>query len=173
MTILTQFLRARLDEDEAAARAAVEPDRPGTHWEWIDPDDDTAASVEDGYLSTASLRTVETFPAAGDGEEWMLPGFIIHTAEEVPEGAAVHIARNSPARVLREVEAKRRVMERHSPVPLGPRAKKGTPHSCAGCNFEYGDIDFVTDDIEDCPELRDLAAPYADHPDFDPNWSTT
>lgn len=71
-----------------------------------------------------------------------------------------------PRRVLREVEAKRRVMARHCP---GMRTRDYV--YCRDCP---GDQDgFPEVPIDECPELRDIAAVYSDHPDFDPNWSTT
>ena len=30
-----------------------------------------------------------------------------------------------------------------------------------------------TEDVNDCPELRDIAAIYADHEDYAPKWSAT
>ena len=61
---------------------------------------------------------------------------------------ARHVARHSSRRVLREVEAKRRIVERHS-----------------GCeDVSYGDA-------STCPDMRDLASVYADHPDHQPDWT--
>ena len=52
-----------------------------------------------------------------------------------------------PGRMLREVEAKRRIVERHT-----------------GCDdVSYGDA-------ATCPDIRALAAVYAEHPDYDPEW---
>ncbi|MER5889755.1 DUF6221 family protein [Streptomyces sp. NPDC001941] len=53
-----------------------------------------------------------------------------------PPTIAQHIALHDPARTLRDIEAKRRVLTRHAHDPWP------------------------------CDDLRDLAAPYADHPDF-------
>ncbi|QNS08326.1 DUF6221 family protein [Streptomyces xanthii] len=49
---------------------------------------------------------------------------------------ALHVALHDPARILREIEAKRRILARHAREPWP------------------------------CPNVRDLASPYADHPDF-------
>ncbi|WP_406500043.1 DUF6221 family protein [Streptomyces sp. NBC_00846] len=49
---------------------------------------------------------------------------------------ALHVALHDPARVLREVEAKRRILARHARDPWP------------------------------CHNLRDLASPYTDHSDF-------
>lgn len=75
---------------------------------------------------------------------------------------AHHIARHSPARVLREIEAKRRILEEHQPDRFG---------GCATC-ARPEDFD---DDAEGnrtfsrsaklwpCPTVRLLALPYADY----------
>jgi hypothetical protein len=67
---------------------------------------------------------------------------------------------HDPARVLAEVAAKRRVMERHHADDDG---------SCVGCGF-YNDETRRVEDINECPELRDLAAPHDQSPDYDPAW---
>lgn len=69
-----------------------------------------------------------------------------------------HVARHNPARVLREVEAKRRILGEHfesflpNGIPLG---------TCTTCdNYAMP-----------CPTLRLLALPYADDPDYRPEWA--
>ncbi|MEH0574334.1 DUF6221 family protein [Streptomyces sp. B21-108] len=77
------------------------------------------------------------------------------------------IARHDPARVLREIDAKRRIAEIHQVVggfededmtDLGP--------GCSECGYsaEYGDRGGW------CETLRLLAAPYADRPGFRKEW---
>ncbi|MCT4357878.1 DUF6221 family protein [Streptomyces sp. Je 1-79] len=70
---------------------------------------------------------------------------------------ALHVALHDPARVLREVEAKRRILARHVLSPA------------------VGDPELPWDDRDDCQfdgdpwpcdDLLDLASPYTDHPDF-------
>lgn len=80
-----------------------------------------------------------------------------------------HYLHHQPSRVLREVAAKRRVMERH--CLYDGIGSKYTDY-CEGCP-SGDDSGYPEVELNDCPELRDLAAPYSDHPDFDPNWSTT
>ncbi|MFJ8923875.1 DUF6221 family protein [Streptomyces sp. NPDC102415] len=68
-----------------------------------------------------------------------------------------------PARSLREVEAKRRIVERHSPHSMG---------GCRTCERPHWGVE-VCDHCEretPCPDLRDFAAVYADHPDYLPEW---
>lgn len=70
--------------------------------------------------------------------------------------AAVHIRAQSPACVLADVEAKRRIVDR--------------------CKYAVESDGWMNDyDMFDAGEqafgtLLDLARPYADHPDFDPSW---
>lgn len=63
---------------------------------------------------------------------------------------ATHILRHDPARIRAEVDAKRRILE------LG---------TCAACEIESQPCDH-RDDV-----LALLALPYADHPDYRPEWS--
>jgi hypothetical protein len=79
---LVQFLRARLDEDEALALEA--PQGPWHIGNAVDP---------------TKPCNVHTFPGArpvADGLNWLV---------------AEHIARHDPAHVLAEVEAKRRIVD--------------------------------------------------------------
>jgi hypothetical protein len=74
-----------------------------------------------------------------------------------------HYLRHDPARVLREVTAKRAVMERHCPSQAG---------GCAGCGVYLGRDDQWQPNVqfEDCEELLGLAAIYNDHQDFREEW---
>lgn len=84
MIPLVEFLNARLDEDEAAARAAT----PGPWWQG---DEDS--------------------PHVGD-YGWYVAGCPAGETEDTPQGRidAAWIARNDPARALREVAAKREII---------------------------------------------------------------
>lgn len=154
---LTEFLLARIAEDEAVARGAVDPERPGTHWHWIDAGENGGPAEPDAgtdgeYLDMDAslwLCTVEEFPTRSVGP---LPAVAISHAEEVKTGAALHIARHDPARVLAECEAKRRIVEMHA-YDWNPRCL------CMAC-----------DTPGPCATLRTLALPYRDHSDFDPAW---
>lgn len=112
---LTEFLLARLAEDEHAAE----------YW---------------------FLADVRAWSADGNDVRWA-GGFI---AEGVGDHVADHIARHNPARVLADVEAKRRIVEAlsHEPPPSGSEWARLT-------NFNLHAL---------------LALPYADHPDFDESW---
>lgn len=75
-----------------------------------------------------------------------------------------HYLRHEPARVLREVEAKRRIMERHS---RDDSFLKDADY-CRGCPPDT--IGFPEVELNDCPELRDLAAVYSDHEAYQAEW---
>jgi hypothetical protein len=110
---ITEFISARLDEDEAVAREVQEkvaPNAEGRVDYW-----------EDASGSAAS---------------------IIWDVDYLQGGYTV-----TAARVLAEVEAKRRMMELHDHCD----------------DWAYGDP-------STCPELRLLALPYADHPDYREEW---
>ncbi|MCQ4207938.1 DUF6221 family protein [Streptomyces longispororuber] len=69
---------------------------------------------------------------------------------------ALHVTLHDPARALREVEAKRRVLARHTLSPA-----TGDPElpwdNRDDCQFDG--------ETWPCEDLLDLASPYADHPD--------
>lgn len=142
MTIV-EFLEARTAEDEAVAREAITPDRPGTHWEWESTADD------DDPASPRWLRTVEEFPTtSGVGD---LPGFPLHGCTVDPSPAMDHIAHYDPSRALAEVAAKRSLVELY-----GALSAQWAP------NVDYG-FSYTT--------LRTLAAIYSSHPDYQKEWA--
>jgi hypothetical protein len=116
MDDLVAFLAARLDEDEAAARAALSQSaEEGTAW-WFDD-----------------------------------------VGPETPR--EFHVARHDPARVLREVEARREILNRYARGLAGdlPEWKAGRELIEAGLAILRA-------------VLRDLAAVYSDHPDYRAEW---
>src|SRR5512139_2667273 len=142
MDDLIAFLKARLDEDERVAKAAVQGP-------W--------------YLNSESYA--ETIYGADDiavvaGGKWGGEASVFASDED-----AIHIARWDPARVLAEVEAKRRIIARHQ------SRQSGRWKICMNCrpiDPEYPD--HLTEAVWPCPDLRDAAAPYADHPDYQQEW---
>jgi hypothetical protein len=133
---LTDFIKQRLDEDEAVARAAaVKQGDPS----WVrhgpivlsDPRAFRIRSERDSR-PIALVQDVSGDPGDPDYETAVLDG----------ADAADHIARHDPARVLAEIEAKRRIVDL-------------TEH---GCGDDYQRVQ------------RALALPYADHPDYDERW---
>jgi hypothetical protein len=117
---LTEFLEARLAEDELIAQAAIDG---GAEWHAL-----------------YAYRDVKD----GDGHYIVLADSRYPTAEQ-----AAHIARHSPAHVLRQCEAARAVIAQF----LGLDALGDT----AG-----------RDATEDA--LRQLACVYSDHARFDQTW---
>ncbi|MGW7688831.1 DUF6221 family protein [Streptomyces asiaticus] len=78
---------------------------------------------------------------------------IIESTFHTYDDALVHAARHDPATVLRRCEADRRILARHR---LDPE-RVAFPASCKGCG---NDTDWGlpnVDNLNDCPELRDLA----------------
>ena len=148
---LTEFLLARIAEDEAVARAADVP-----HWR---PGD---GNVSEGGLyglegdgsddqkgwAIAWFELGETNPPRADGR----PGISGANWQRHAHENSVHAARHDPARVLAECEAKRQIVELHSAEPGFP--------------------DFCGHDLRElpCSTLRLLALPYADHQDYMPEW---
>ncbi|MEE2040073.1 DUF6221 family protein [Nocardiopsis sp. CT-R113] len=150
MTIV-EFIRARLDEDETAARAAT----PGP-WEAVihraSPEQmrrwRAGAALLGGAVS--DVVRVEVLPAIeleGNGDGGV---------GSVEDG--VHIARWDPERGLREVAAKRAILAEH---------ENGFPglDYCTSCRYGHEVAPWP------CPTVRALAAPWSDHPDYNPQWS--
>lgn len=139
-----EFLTARLGEDQVAAKAAT----PGP-WKTDDPlmSDHVGSVVLKDYVAGCSVRS----------------GYRENSIQD-----AAHIARHDPARVLREVEAKRHVLKRHKVTA----AKRDYPdlNACEGCGSKGYGYGYRTPDINDCPELRNMTSAYADHPDYNPAW---
>ena len=149
MSDLVEFLRARLAEDEAGARAATagpwywDGDYPSTApcphgTEWCDHGPD----LRSRGVQTESGNDEYVTNATGYDASWMV----------IPDADAKHIARRDPARVLAEVAAKREMVA-HSEI-VHERAKVG-PAPGDGAWFLM---------------LRYLALPYAAHPDYDKEW---
>lgn len=159
---LIAFLRARFDEDElwateASRRQGGPAPEGGVHWRWEDLEADEVLTVDPGrdeYVGgqafSASLRSREQWPTtSGVGD---LPQFAISTAEEVPSAVGGHIVRHDPARILREVEAKREIVR---------QADLYLCDSGPGCGYRTKHGHSV---------LRLLALPYDDHPDYREEW---
>lgn len=163
MDDLVKFLRARLDVEEQVAREA-------TMGPWQNAP--TAS-----HHATATGRTEEAVFAAPPDK-----GATIVATTGVPSQRqnlvnAEHIARHDPARVLRDVEAKRRIVDAY--LPPGADPHPGLP--CI--NYEgqdpadYDDYDSCSRHLEATKHrfhtdyvLRLLALSYADHPSYREEW---
>ncbi|WP_435601336.1 DUF6221 family protein [Streptomyces sp. C10-9-1] len=151
---LVAFLRARYDEDEQEARAAT----PGP-WRWRQEHGEPWEPEEGGWLDYSG----EYISGADDSGTLFGPGM-------TPHADAVHIARHDPARVLREIDAKRQLVNVH-----------GRPHECIaltgsgersvvdGQPWELWEPEH-TSDHGPCTTLRLLALPYADWPGYREEW---
>jgi hypothetical protein len=144
MDDLIAFLNARFDEDEAAAQAAArDTERFAGRANW-----------------SAAFGTIVT-----DAED---PGWAI--CDLAPfvddECLARHIARHDPARVLREVAAKREILDRHMPH----QPAFGGP-ACNWCSEDVDDRPQLAKERWPCPDIRSLAAVWNDHPDYRAEWA--
>lgn len=145
---ITEFLTACVAEDATEAEAA-------TSGPW--------------HVDQIPHRTNVVVPHEGldrigtAGQRMDVPIFTGQTANRGRlqwEADAAHIARHDPARVLREVAAKRRVLARHH---------AGSDGSCDGCGYDQEQGPWI-ERLEDCPELRDMASVYADRPGYREEW---
>jgi hypothetical protein len=132
---LVGWLRLQLDEDEAWARAASrayeyadegsKPPPDGVHWRWVageNWDTVTPDPVATEFVAKpgygCNLATVEEWPSTSrldDGtviRVHMMPLTYANDIVEMASAAAGHIIRWDPARVLREVAAKREIVAR-------------------------------------------------------------
>lgn len=106
---MVNWLRIVWASDELVTQGAIDPERPGEQWEWIDPATDTPAGPDPhGYYHGASLRTVEHFPFPRVAD---LPAFIIHSVDQMKTGAAAHIKRHDPRDTLARIEAEREIAD--------------------------------------------------------------
>ena len=122
MDDLTAFISARLDEDEAIAKAAA-------NRHWLTDDNIITLHPEhdgDGYMS---------WPTRADAQ---------------------HAASHDPARVLREVAAKRAVVGAYAKADEWVNVSAG---ATAGYARQIMD-----------ETLRHVAAVWSDHPDYKPEW---
>lgn len=138
VSALLAFIEERLTEDEQVARAADQE-------AWV-------VVVVDATFGTAQIEC--------GNEGWLVSSH--YEDAEFRLGDADHIARHNPARVLREVEAKRRLLARHHRTALAV-----DPYDNAHLTREECDAD---GDDWPCRDVRSLASIWANHPDFHAEW---
>jgi hypothetical protein len=145
---LLEFITARLDDDEQIARACGEgvtwAVEHRSDWETGDP------AKPDPECAAGRCECCIVEGANPDGTA----GMRIYDEGGHDSHDAEHMARHDPARVLREVAAKRRILA---------AAAGYSPELEHGDNGEWA-FEVV---------LRLLALPFADHPGYDPSWSPT
>lgn len=162
MSDLTDFLLARIAEDEAIARnATICPLTRGgevpklSARQWI-----------------ARLNSLGRWVIEGVDREETVAELRIAFPLGVESYSARHIARHDPARVLAECEAKRRIVRIHagggeSPgdTDTGYGRYYRYDHACETCG-EFGEYGVEWP----CATIKSLALPYADHEDFREEW---
>jgi hypothetical protein len=153
MKTIVEFLEARIAEDEAVAQAAIGSaafSRQTGHW--------IAEDVHGPHGTTPLV-----FAVTDSGKRTQVANF--EAAWERDERRA-HVARHDPARVLAECAAKRALIDAAFDTAETVDGEWGCVHGAgeirAGkCAREVPD---------ELPELRILAAVYADHEDYQPEW---
>ncbi|MDX3582508.1 DUF6221 family protein [Streptomyces europaeiscabiei] len=133
MVDLVQWLTAQLDEDERVALAA-------TQHRWIVSERKTPAS--------ADSPSGDPFWVAAD-EGFGAPAFQFKDKRD-----AEFIAAHDPARVLREIDAKRKLLARYERAMENRRAHPDDLASAGALLALHGAVKL-------------LAAPYADRPDYE------
>jgi hypothetical protein len=145
---ITEFVRARLDEDEAAAKAWQSPPwrEDATNWRVVGQRE---PRYDNGRSET--LTVIDVSGRAVDFAE------AIQVRWDSNGERAEHIARHDPARVLREVAAKRAIVAQHVAIPMrGIEAS-----SCRECRSTWP-----------CSTVRHFAAVWSDHPDYRAEWKS-
>lgn len=140
MDKLIAFVSARLDEDEAAAKAAVDSSMRAKCAQWIAYPDGNGYVIGD---------------AGGHFASCLIGG----------EGIARHVVRHDPARALREVEAKRAILAMYEErddyyLPKGVHdGRDPDERQCdAAAKAAYRDA------------LEAIAAVWSDHADYRQEW---
>lgn len=137
MVGIVEFINARLDEEEAvASKAATQTSQSGNRGpgEWWVKD------AEPGSRRSSSVGGCRVYTRGHEGSnlEWSL-------------ASVQHIADHDPARVLREVTAKRALI-----TSTVKRIEQG---------WGYHDNEHMI-----AGDLAPLAAVYSDHPDYRTDW---
>jgi hypothetical protein len=161
MDDLVAWLRAQLDEDERVARAADEGP-------WVVGTTSGMAygghvvHFEDGQIwpQRRVIRGSHVASAPASGKGRMIADLADGYRPSRREENAEHIARHDPARVLREVEAKRRLLD---------EVKQLIDTLDAKIESEWGDgHDGPTGESDLLLKL--LALPYSDRPGYREEW---
>lgn len=84
--------------------------------------------------------------------------------------AAQHIVMHGPDYVLADIAAKRAILNEHEPidvVSIDEATYRQVILACLRCRMGERQI------VHPCPTLRQLALPFAQHPDYDETWRPT
>lgn len=165
MSDIRKFVAERVAEDRAVATDAIDTSgyysSPSGEWRFIHVD----------YEGEWPMNPDREYGAESAYSEW-----------------ALHASRFDPARVLAECDLKDALLAMHITVYEKNREfheqwNKTHPfkkmswepeenQACVGCNATFQE-EYTTENIEDCPTLRALAAVYSDHEDYDKNWAVS
>ena len=158
---LAEFLLARITEDEELAKDAAAYS------------DYQLRQFADGTGKWASGRGESRQPQIVAGP------FYVYTSNFAKakrlDQVASHIARHDPAHVLAECQAKRRLVTEVHFDRLAEFHADDDEHDdswipeCHSCSCFSDCVVY----LENCPTLQLLALPYADHQDYDPEWTVT
>ncbi|MFJ3037743.1 DUF6221 family protein [Streptomyces tendae] len=171
MDDLVVWLRAQLDEDERTARAAMNAvsraPLPGAgQWRYAESGADEGGRYW-SITTVAPNDMVPTVEVVGSG----MSGGGVHE-----EALARHIAEHDPARVLREIDAKRAMVDAYAEADAMSRAT--SENYGAWVNSEplpHPEEAEGTAEVKDRLKglhyaLRLLALPYADRPGYRDDW---
>ncbi|MFE0765417.1 DUF6221 family protein [Streptomyces smyrnaeus] len=156
---LIEFLRARLDEDEQTARAAS----PGPWRHNPEKHHHIVGTPLFEEAVFAGPTGADATCVAGTGE----------TDDSQSMRDAAHIARHDPARVLREVEAKRALVAAYE-LACRKRTEIADEHWGAAPSGDLSAVerwkehDAVAEALK--PHVLRRAAVYVDHPDYRAEW---
>ena len=129
----------------------------GKCWGCTGPDCNPPAQEQDSLADFLLARIAEDEAEQREGEtEWHLRG----CGWNLGEGLTRVCGCGLPARVLAECEAKRRIVAHLRFYTLTDQERRARPDD---------PTERLADDIS-AESLRLLALPYADHPDYQPEW---
>jgi hypothetical protein len=143
MDDLLRWLDALLEEDTRIAHAAC----------WDDQSDVWTARPPRGSYERYTVV------------DYLDDGVVAVTPENADDdGVGQHIAAWDPARVLREIEAKRQLLDEHQDV------NDGSCGTCVDGQWGYPTHGGSSPQLFPCRTLRLLALPYADRPGYREEW---
>jgi hypothetical protein len=149
VTDLVRWLGEQLDEDERVARVAMRLPGgvPGEQWRVSGSHSDAGGTYWSITNASSDIDRVPTLEMVGSG----MSGGGAHT-----EDVATHIAAHDPARVLREIDAKRELLRRYEALAAGVLVLTS---SAREIQSEYRRV-----------ILPSLAAGYSDRPGYREEW---